>query len=189
VTSAHDAVVQYPGGLRARFRWAGSGREDEVFALSEAGGTLTDLGGLVSSEPAALCRAELRAEGPVGSWTVRFASPIFDEPAGIAWDTAGLLVVAYGFLTYGLEARTGTLRWSHRSGTPILAVFGSPRLNHALIQAEIETFAIDASGDVVWRVAHSDVVTEAQLVGGQLILTSYRGERVALDARTGRPSE
>ena len=68
-------------------------------------------------------------------------------------------------------------------------MFGSPRLDHVLIQAEIETFAIDASGDVVWRVAHSDVVTEAQLVGGQLILTSYRGDRVALDARTGRPSD
>jgi hypothetical protein len=185
---AHDAVVQYPGALRVRFRWAGSGQEQAVFALSEVGGVLTDLGQIVSPAPAELCRAELRVESPAGAWTARLASPIFDEPAALAWDTPGLLVVTYGFVTYGFESRTGELRWHHRSGSPIIAVLGSSRLDHVIVQAEIETFAIDASGEVVWRVAHSDVVAEASLVGGQLALTSYAGQVVALDARTGRPA-
>jgi len=185
---AHDAVVQYPGALRVRFRWAGSGQEQAVFALSEVGGVLTDLGQIVSPAPAERCRAELRVESPAGAWTARLASPIFDEPAALAWDTPGLLVVTYGFVTYGFESRTGELRWHHRSGSPIIAVLGSSRLDHVIVQAEIETFAIDASGEVVWRVAHSDVVAEASLVGGQLALTSYAGQVVALDARTGRPA-
>ena len=82
-----------------------------------------------------------------------------DAPAGLAWDTAGLLVVKYGFVTYGLVARTGALRWSHSSGSPVLAVLGSARLPHVLVQAEIETFALEEDGDVRWRVGHSDVVS------------------------------
>ena len=56
------SVVQYPGGLRVRSRWAGSGQGPAVFALSEAGGTLTDLGDLASPDPDRLCRAELRVD-------------------------------------------------------------------------------------------------------------------------------
>ena len=55
-----NATVQYPGGIRARWRWAGSGRAGDVFALSETGGSLVDHGSLVSTDPDALCRAELR---------------------------------------------------------------------------------------------------------------------------------
>ena len=66
---------------------------------------------------AALPRRAARRR-PGGTWAARLASPIFDAPTGVAWDTAGLLVVAYGFVTYGLDARTGELRWSHRSGSP-----------------------------------------------------------------------
>ncbi len=40
----HNATVTYPGALRARWRWAGSGQGPAVFALSEAGGSLVDLG-------------------------------------------------------------------------------------------------------------------------------------------------
>ena len=117
---------------------------------------------------------------------MRLASRINDEPAAQLWDTAGQLVVKYGFLTYGFEARTGALRWSHRSATPLLAAFGSPRLDHVIVQSELETFALDAAGEVVWRVAHSDVVAEADLLGGRLVLTSYTGQRSALDPATGR---
>ena len=48
------------------------------------------------------------------------------------WDTEGLLVVKYGFHAYGFEARSGVLRWSHRSASPILAVLGlvAPRPRH-----------------------------------------------------------
>jgi PQQ-like domain len=183
-----NATITYPGGLRARWRWGGSGQAAAIFALSEAGGALSDLGPRISVDPDALCRAELRLEGPRGSWTVRFASTIFDEPRATYWDTAGLLVVSYGFHTYGVEAASGDLRWEHRSATPIVGLLGSPRLGHVLVQAEIETFALEQDGTVGWRVAHSDVVTAAELVGGRLVLTGFDGQVNALDPVTGRPA-
>jgi len=179
----------YPGGLRARWRWAGSGRAAEVFALSEAGGALHDLGPRVAPDPDDRCRAELRLEGPRGAWTARFASTIYDVPRATYLDTAGLLVVAYGFHTYGLDAATGEPRWDHRSATPIVALLASSRLQHLLVQAEIETFALDPDGTVAWRVAHSDVVTEAALVGGRLVLTGFDGQLNALDPVTGRSAD
>ena len=182
----HDATITYPGGLRARWRWGGSGQAVAVFALTEAGGSLTDLGPLVADDADARCRAELRIDGPAGAWTVRLASTLYDEPAAVLWDTEGLLVVKYGFHAYGLESRTGTLAWSHRSATPILAVMASPRLRHVIVQAELETFALEADGGVAWRIAHSDVVTAAELVGGRLVLTSYSGQHNSLDPATGR---
>jgi len=182
-----DATITYPGGLRARWRWAGSGRGAAVFALSESGGSLEDLGPSVSPSFEELCRAELRIDGPGGAWTARLASTISDDPAAVFWDDAGLLVVKYGFHTYGFEARTGGARWTHRSASPVLVVLGSPRLAHVIVQAEVETFAIEADGTVGWRIAHSDVVAEAALVGGRLVLTSYTGQVSALDPATGRP--
>jgi hypothetical protein len=184
--TAHDATLTYPGGLRARWRWSGTGQSSEVFALSEAGGTLTDLGSLVAPDPDARCRAELRIDGPGGSWTVRFASTLNDEPSAVPWDTVGQLVAKYGFHAYGLDARSGSLQWSHRSATPILALLASSRLRHVLVQAELETFAIEADGSVAWRVAHSDVVVSAELIGGRLVLGSYGGSRNVLDPATGR---
>jgi outer membrane protein assembly factor BamB len=181
-----NATVQFPGGIRARWRWAGSGRSADVFALSESGGTLTDHGPLAGEDPDQLCRAELRVDTPGGAWSARFASPIFDDPAGVFIDTDGLLVVGYGFLTYGLDARSGALRWSHRSATPLVGLFASSRLQHVVVQAEIETFAIEPDGTVAWRVAHSDVVANAELVGGRLVLTSFGGELTSLDPATGR---
>jgi outer membrane protein assembly factor BamB len=187
-TQPRDATASYPGGLRARWRWAGSGQGRDVFALSEAGGELTDLGPLVSEEYDSLCRAELRIDGPGGSWTARFASLISDEPAGLLWDDPGLFIVKYGFHAYAFDARSGALRWSHRSATPLLAVLASPRLRHVVAQAEIETFALEADGTVAWRIAHSDVVTGAELIGGRLVLSSYGGAVSALDPATGRPT-
>ena len=184
----HDATLTYPGGLRARWRWAGTGQAAAVFALSEAGGTLVDLGSIVADDPDTRCRAELRIDGPGGSWSARFASTLNDTPDAVLWDTSGLLVIKYGFHAYGLDARTGTLAWSHRSATPILAVLASSRLRHVLVQSELETFALDPDGTVAWRIAHSDVVTAAELVGGRLVLTSYSGLMNALDPATGRPA-
>ena len=181
-----NATIAYPGGLRARWRWGGSGSGTAVFALSEAGGALIDHGPRVADEPDLLCRAELRLEGPRGAWTARFASLISDEPRALHWDTAGVLVVAYGFHTYALDVASGDLRWDHRSATPIIALLGSPRLAHVIVQAELETFAIEADGTVAWRLAHSDVVTAADLVGGRLVLMSFTGQATALDPATGR---
>lgn len=144
-----------------------------------------DLGSLVSTDPDPLCRAELRVEGPAGTWAVRLASPIYDEPEGFLWDVPGQLVVRYGFVCYALDARGGALRWQHRSGTPLVAVLGSSRLEHVLVQSEVETFAVDAAGVVRWRAAHSDVVAGAELVGGRLVLTSFDGQVRALDPVTG----
>ncbi|MGH2475913.1 MAG: PQQ-binding-like beta-propeller repeat protein [Candidatus Limnocylindrales bacterium] len=183
-----NATITYPGGLRVRWRWGGSGQSDAIFALSEAGGTLVDLGSSVSADPDALCRAELRLEGPRGAWTARFASTIFDEPRARYWDTEGLLVVAYGFHTFGLDAATGAARWEHRSATPVIALLGSPRLAHVIVQSEIETFALEADGSVAWRVAHTDVVTAAEIIGGRLVLTGYDGQLNALDPSSGRPA-
>lgn len=157
-----------------------------MFALSEVGGELHDFGPEVSEDPDALCRAELRIDGPGGSWTARFASTINDAPIAQLWDTAGQLVVKYGFHAYGLDARTGVPRWTHRSATPLLAVFASPRLRHVLLQAELETFAIEEDGTVAWRIAHTDVVTDASIVGGRLVLTGYGGGVNAIDPATGR---
>ena len=100
-----------------------------------------------------------------------------------------MLVVAYGFHSYGLETATGEPRWEHRSATPILALLGSPRLAHVLVQAEIETFAIEPDGSVAWRVAHSEVVTAAELIGGRLVLTGFGGQVTSLDPATGRSAE
>lgn len=186
MTEIHRSSVQYPGGLAARYRWAGNDSVTQVFELSEVGGALTDHGLLVSPEPDRLCRAELRIEGPLGTWTARFAAPIFDEPTGLIWDTQALLVVKYGFVAYGLASRSGELRWWHSSGTPLLAVLGSPRLPYVLLQSEVETFALDPDGAVAWRVAHSDVVAAAELMGGTLTLTSYGGAVSALDPLTGQ---
>jgi len=189
ISAEGRSTVQYPGGIAARYRWGGTGEHQSVFSVSESGGRLEDHGSLVATEPDRLCRAELRVEGPVGSWTARFASPIFDEPRGVTWDVPGLLVVVYGFVAYALEARTGELRWTHRSGSPLVSVLGTPRLPHVLLQSEVETVALAEDGGVVWRVTHSDVVTEAALVGGRLVLGSYGGQHQTLDPLTGRPAD
>ena len=178
--------VQYPGGLAARYRWAGSGRADEVFAISESTGTLTDYGSLAADPYESLCRAELRVEGPGGSWTARFASVVFDEPQGVLWDTHGLLLVKYGFRLYALNGRSGELAWSYASGTPTLAILASSRLDHVVLQSELETFALRPDGEVAWRAAHDDVITDAQLIAGQLDLTTYSGQHLVLDARSGQ---
>ncbi|MGH2513664.1 MAG: PQQ-binding-like beta-propeller repeat protein [Candidatus Limnocylindrales bacterium] len=182
------AVAGYPGGIRVRSAWGGSGSGPAVFALSEIGGELVEHGPLVSPTYDRLCRAELRVETPGGPWAVRLASPIFDEPSVLLWDDPGLLIVGYGFVTYAFGARSGELHWSHRSGTPLVAILGSTRIAHIIVQAEIETFALEPDGEVAWRIAHTDVVVEASLVGGRLVLTSFGGQFSALDPRTGRPT-
>ena len=181
------STVGYPGGLAARYRWGGSGSAGAVFGLSESGGDLTDHAELAGGDPARMCRAELRVEGPLGTWTARFASPVFDEPMGLMWDTEAQLVVKYGFRVYGLVGRTGELRWSHLSGTPIVAVLGSPRLDHVIVQSEVETVAIDGVGVVRWRVAHGDVIAAAELTAGVLTLQTYGGDVAAFDPTSGQP--
>jgi outer membrane protein assembly factor BamB len=144
---------------------------------------------LVDEEPDRLCRAELRVEGPMGTWTARFASVIFDEPRGVLWDTAGLLLVRYGFRVYALASRSGDLIWSRDSGTPIVALLASSRLDHVVVQSEVETIALDAAGEVVWRIPHSEVISDAELVGGRLVLTAWGGALLALDPLTGRAAD
>jgi hypothetical protein len=66
-----------------------------------------------------------------------------------------------------------------------VAVVGSSRLDHVIVQSEVETVALDAAGAPVWRVPHADVVTEASLVGGQLALVTWGGAVLTLDPATG----
>jgi len=186
VSEVQRATIGYPGGLAARYRWGGSGSADDVFSLSESGGALTDHAALAGGDPERMCRAELRIEGPLGAWTSRFASPVFDEPAGLLWDTEAQLIVKYGFRVYGLASRSGELMWSYLSGTPIVAVLSSARLAHVIVQSEVETLALDPAGEVRWRVAHSDVIVAAELMSGTLTLTSYGGDVAALDPTNGR---
>jgi outer membrane protein assembly factor BamB len=96
-----------------------------------------------------------------------------------------LLLVKYGFDLYALNGRTGELAWSYASGTPTIAVLASSRVDHVLLQTELETIALAADGEVVWRAAHSDVITAAQLIAGRLDLTTYSGAHVSIDAKTG----
>jgi hypothetical protein len=177
--------VQYPGGIAARFRWAGSGQGDAVFGISEAAGTLTDFGAEAGANFERLCRAQLRVESPTGAWTARFASPIFDEPQGVLWDEHSLLLIKYGFVLYALRSRSGELAWLRSTGTPAIAVLASARLEHVLLQTELETLALRSDGEVAWRAAHSEVVTDAQITAGRLDLTTYGGIHIYLDARTG----
>jgi hypothetical protein len=183
---AERLSIQYPGGIAARYRWTGSGGGPEMFAISEAVGTLTDHGPLIEPDPDRLCRMELHVESPVGGWTARFASPIYDEPRGVLWDEAGLLLLGYGFFLYALEPRSGELRWTHKSGSPVVAVLASSRLDHVVLQTEIETTALRRDGTVAWRAAHADVIVEAALIAGRLDLTTYGGAHLYLDAASGR---
>ncbi len=153
--------------------------------MSEATARLVDLGPVVSEDPDRLCRAELQLDTPAGSAAFRFASKVYAEPVGLYWDTEGLLLVGYGFHTYALDPRTAELRWSHRSATPLVALLGSSQLDHVLVQAQLETFALDASGGVRWRLALTDVAVAAQLVGGVLVVESAGGDRQGFDPRTG----
>ncbi len=54
-----------------------------------------------------------------------------------------------------------------------------------LVQGEIATHALRPDGSVAWRVPHSDVIVEAELLGGKLVLTGYGGTYLGLDALTG----
>ena len=74
----------------------------------------------------------------------------------------------------------------HLSGTPTLAVIASSRLDHVVLQTELETIALRTDGDVAWRAAHNEVIVEAQLIAGRLDLTTYAGAHLYLDAASGR---
>ena len=52
----------------------------------------------------------------------------------------------------------------------------------------METVALDAGGVVRWRVAHGDVIASAELVAGQLALTSYGGDVALLDPDWPQPA-
>jgi outer membrane protein assembly factor BamB len=107
----------------------------------------------------------------------------------VLWDTNGLLLVRYGFRLYALGSRTGELAWSYRSQTPLVAAVCSPALAHCVIQSELDTMALDGEGKEVWRATHNDVVTDARLVGGKLVLASYGGTHLVLDPETGHSAD
>ena len=185
-------ITSFPGGLRVRATWGSSGQAAAVFALSEGGASLVDHGALgagAEEDPNRLCRMEVRVEGPAATWAVRLASAIYDEPRAIHWDDGGLFVVGYGFTVYAFASRSGALAWLHQTGTPVVALLASPRLDHVIVQSEVETWAIRADGEVRWRLAHTDVVGAAELLGTQLILTSVSGATQSIDPVTGKAAQ
>ena len=120
-------------------------------------------------------------------WTLRLASTINDEPAAQHWDTAGQLVVKYGFHAYGIDARTGRAALDatapRRRSWPCSPRRGS---GTSCCRPSWRRSPIEADGAVAWRIAHSDVVAEAAMVGGRLVLTGYGGGVNAIDPATGR---
>jgi hypothetical protein len=54
-----------------------------------------------------------------------------------------------------------------------------------MLQTEIETISLRPNGEVAWRAAHDDVVIEAELVGGRLVLDQLR-RVMAIDPASGR---
>jgi outer membrane protein assembly factor BamB len=178
-------AVRYPGGYTAHYRWAGPAAGEAVFSTPEGAEHLADHEALGGAAGDRLCRAEVQVEGPLGRWTARLAAPIFDAPQGLLWDTAGLFVVTYGFHVYAFEARGGALRWSHAGATPLVGLVGSTRLDHVLLQSELETTALRADGSVAWRATHEDVITAVELVAGRLVLGTWSGGVVALDPMSG----
>ena len=121
-----QAVVSYPGGLRVRYRWAGSGQGAAVFALTRGRRPAPRLRRSHGPDLERLCRAELRgrrarpAPGPPGSRRRSSTSR-----AGLPGTSPGCSSSSTGSSAYGLAARTGELRWLHRSR---LAAGGRPRL-------------------------------------------------------------
>lgn len=168
----------------ARYRWAGSAAGTDVFGISEASGPLTDLSEGQNAGNRR-CYAEVHVEGPTGAWTARISSVIYDDPEGALWDEHQLLLVKYGFTLHAFAARTGDAAWRYLASTPLIALLTSARLDHVLVQAEVETIALRADGSVAWHVTHEDVIAQARLVGGHLDLTSYSGAHLLIDARTG----
>jgi hypothetical protein len=165
-----------------RYRWAGSGGAAAV--SPSPGGRLAARPRSPGRDADRLCR---RARVETRRALDRSSGQCVFDDQRVLSGIAGAPVVKYGFHSWAFEARTGGLRWDHRSRSPLLAVLGSSRLPHVLVQAEVETFAIEADGTVAWRVAHSDVVAGVELVGGRLVLTSYGGRLTALDPRPAGP--
>ena len=153
--------------IRAACERAGGGaaadRAPAVFALSEAGGALVDLSPVAAGSRAAVPR-RAAPRGParrvVGALRVAHPRRAARAPLGHrrrCWSSPT------GSTPTASRSRRARPRWDHRSATPIIALLGSPRLAHVIVQSELETFAIEPDGTVAWRVAHSDVVTAADL--------------------------
>ena len=176
-----------PAGCAPAGAGAAAARAPAVFALSEAGGTLIDLGA------ARRGRSRCRCAGPSSGSRVRAARGRPASPRRSTtsrrrcyWDTAGLLVVEYGFHAYGLDARPATRAGSTARRRRSSPCSGRRGCAHVVVQAELETFAIEPDGTVAWRIAHSDVVTAAELVGGRLVLTELRRPGQRARPATGR---
>ena len=180
-------VIAFPGGLRASLRWAGSGRAAEVFALTEAGGPLVDLGELAGPDPDERCRAEIRrrdagraVDGPARLDDQRRAGGPAVGLRGPARHQVRVprLRVRRADRRAGAGATGARRRCSSSSARPGCRT-SSPRPRSRPSRSRRD-------GEVAWRVAHSDVVTEAELVGGRLVLTSFDGQVRAIDPLTGR---
>ena len=170
-----EAVPELDAALRNQFGLADRVVDEAVLASSARRfrdrrivlPTFAQLADPHSTSPALVGDADPQAADPRNLWRVHWYN-----------DLAGRRVAVPEHVVLPREL-TGV-------PSPVLVVLGSSRLPHVLVQSEIETFAIRGDGEVAWRVAHSDVVKGAELVGGRLVLSSYSAEVQALDPLTGR---
>ena len=126
-----------------------------ITAMSEVGGTLTDHGSLVSADPDRLCRAELRVEGPLGALdgAVRVGHQRRTRPA-CCGTPRGCCSCATASGSTPSRAAPATCAGAATAARPWSRSLGSSRLDHVIVQSEIETVALDGAGSVVWRLAH-----------------------------------
>ena len=85
------------------------------------------------------------------------------------------------------RSRRATRSRTHRSATPLIAAFGAPRLDHVVIQAELETFAVDAMGRITAKQSGpllNDADIEKQ-IGESLAYNRITGNSYAAPHITG----
>jgi prolyl-tRNA editing enzyme YbaK/EbsC (Cys-tRNA(Pro) deacylase) len=156
-----SAPRRYPGGLAAFI--GGQAAEGGCRLRPERSrGSLADHGSLPRGAERARCRAEL-----VGGRSAPGPSGLADRPAtGPALGRTGPLVVA-GFMA----TRSSGGRASCAGATPRHAQrrrLGSSRLDTLVRARSGRRHRSDAS--VAWRAAHDEVVIEAEMVGGPVIV-------------------
>ena len=119
-----NATVTYPGGLRARWRWGGSGPAPAVFALTEAGGSLIDLGPRSRPIPmpcAGRSSGSRDRAAPGRSGSRRSSTTTRVRCTGTA---PGSWSSPTGSTPTASRPRPASARWDHRSASPIVALLG-----------------------------------------------------------------
>ena len=112
-------------------------------------------------------------------------SELSEVTAVAAGKDHSLAIVEGGTVMAWGRNSSGQLGNGTTTGSALPVAVGGLSEVTAIAAGTDHSLALRADGTVAWRAAHSDVVTEAQLVAGRLDLTTYSGVHLYLDARTG----